>query len=432
MEEFKYKINQMKSTENLILIILCISLFISGLFLKLLYDKIVRRKSEYLQVFFAIKEEECKNALNKCEKFSKLINHMNDDNEDDENNEIENDKKNVKKKKKENNETQDDNEMLEQISKKRAMAASKGNKPLIQNLSFLLSILLLYILVFIYHFGIIFGFRSSLKSMKTYSDLYNQTAFESHIYLSLFDNIREYFYNNSFPYGDDMNIKTKIEQDLINIYTYQKESEQNFDSSLLPSSYKSFFNALQTHELCYYAGDLFTNSSNNNSLYSIDCNDFTNHQGKYGLNLLLTYFTEQIRKNKYVFDSLNISTDSLYQMVNSEDILILSVIRRYLLKPIFEKSLNKFNTSVEKYWSLLYTIFLIMMIVILISYILFYSIYWIPYINKLDESIYKTKNLLSIIPKTVLAAMKNINKILNLGSSIRYVSKKEDEEEDEN
>ena len=46
----------------------------------------------------------------------------------------------------------------------------------------------------------------------------------------------------------------------------------------------------------------------------------------------------------------------------------------------------------------------------------FYLAYWIPSIILQDESIYKTKNMLAIIPKDVLTTIPGINKLLNLGN----------------
>ena len=56
------------------------------------------------------------------------------------------------------------------------------------------------------------------------------------------------------------------------------------------------------------------------------------------------------------------------------------------------------------------------MIILLLLMTTFYLTYWIPTIYSIDEDIYKTKNMLSIIPKDVLATIPGINKLLNLGN----------------
>ena len=70
----------------------------------------------------------------------------------------------------------------------------------------------------------------------------------------------------------------------------------------------------------------------------------------------------------------------------------------------------------KDFWSTSYDIFLAIMIVFLLLVSVFYLAYWIPSIYLHDESIYKTKNMLAIIPKDVLSTIPGINKLLNLGN----------------
>ena len=58
---------------------------------------------------------------------------------------------------------------------------------------------------------------------------------------------------------------------------------------------------------------------------------------------------------------------------------------------------------------------LVILVLLLTS---FYLLYWKPFELKLDKDIYKTKNMLSIIPKEVIASLKNIGNLLNLGTAI--------------
>ena len=70
----------------------------------------------------------------------------------------------------------------------------------------------------------------------------------------------------------------------------------------------------------------------------------------------------------------------------------------------------------KDFWTISYDIFLAVMIVFLLLITTFYLAYWIPSIYLKDESIYKTKNMLAIIPKDVLTTIPGINKLLNLGN----------------
>ena len=92
------------------------------------------------------------------------------------------------------------------------------------------------------------------------------------------------------------------------------------------------------------------------------------------------------------------------------------MIRRYLLLPIYNDTLNNFYVSMRDFWSTSYDIFLAIMVVFLLLTSAFYLAYWIPSIYLQDESIYKTKNMLALIPKDVLTTIPGINKLLNLGN----------------
>ena len=92
------------------------------------------------------------------------------------------------------------------------------------------------------------------------------------------------------------------------------------------------------------------------------------------------------------------------------------MIRRYFLLPIYNDTLNEFYKSINNFWGTSYDIFLAVMVVLLLLITGFYLAYWIPSIYSIDEDIYKTKNMFSIIPKDVLSTIPGINKLLNLGN----------------
>ena len=114
----------------------------------------------------------------------------------------------------------------------------------------------------------------------------------------------------------------------------------------------------------------------------------------------------------------NITYEELdpFNIYNEEHVFKLSMIRRYLLLPIYNDTLNNFYVSMRDFWSTSYDIFLAVMVVFLLLTSAFYLAYWIPSIYLQDESIYKTKNMLAIIPKDVLTTIPGINKLLNLGN----------------
>ena len=60
----------------------------------------------------------------------------------------------------------------------------------------------------------------------------------------------------------------------------------------------------------------------------------------------------------------------------------------------------------------------VIMIIIYLSFILLGLFFlWIPFVKNLNSIIYKTKNMLSIIPKEILASLSNIDKLLDMDKS---------------
>jgi hypothetical protein len=68
----------------------------------------------------------------------------------------------------------------------------------------------------------------------------------------------------------------------------------------------------------------------------------------------------------------------------------------------------------EKFSEQAYLKFVIAVILYISIIFLAFFFIWIPFIRSLNSIIYKTKNMLSIIPKEVLASLSNIEKLLGI------------------
>ena len=55
-------------------------------------------------------------------------------------------------------------------------------------------------------------------------------------------------------------------------------------------------------------------------------------------------------------------------------------------------------------------------IVFIISFTLIYLFYFLPVINYINKIIYKTKNMLSIIPLNILSSQSGVSKLLNISN----------------
>ena len=444
--QLKDSISQYKKNFLLVIIFSIILLLIGGFIIKIILDKITRRKSGYLEVFFQIDDRVCRRALEKCDRYAKSLTQGqigDDDSINSENNSFI--KKNMKQDKKINN-----------ITHKKI---KPSNKKTCINIKTTIEIIFLVFFVFLFYLIVIIIFQQNLNKMNNYSELYNSLSLEGIEYQSMFDITREYFFDNE-AYTGNYSFKNILEYNLDKVYENMKNSEQKFSYDNLPSKFKKKYLDIITNDLCKYAEDLFIkyNKTEYNYNYIIannyTCEEIAENSTKYGLDLLVSNYLYELRVQKKYFDILlqdakkanytynntlsgdekyynklleenknKINYDSaLYEQLdpfkiyNEENVFKLSMIRRYLLMPIYNETLNNFYTSMKDFWSTSYNIFLAVMIVFLLLTTAFYLAYWIPSIYLQDESIYKTKNMLAIIPKDVLTTIPNINKLLNLGN----------------
>ena len=446
LHQLKDSIAKFKQDFLLIIIFSIILLLIGGFFIKIILDKISRRKSGYLEVFFQIDKRVCRKALEKCDKYSKVLNQAQGGDEDSINSENNSFiKKNMKQEKK-----------INDITHKNVKPA---NKKTCINIKTTFEIIFLFLFVFLFYLIVIIIFQQNLDKMNKYSELYNILSLEGIEYQSIFDIMREYFFDYKSNTGIH-SFKNILELNLETIYENMKKSEQKFSYDNLPSKFKKKYLEIITNDLCSYAEDLFikNNKTEYNFNYIISnnytCEEIAENSTKYGLDLLVSNYLYELRVQKKYFDILLQNAqnenytynntlfgedkyynklleenkkkenynDIIYEeldpfnIYNEEHVFKLSMIRRYLLLPIYNDTLNNFYVSMRDFWSTSYDIFLAIMIVFLLLVTAFYLAYWIPSIILQDESIYKTKNMLAIIPKDVLTTIPGINKLLNLGN----------------
>ena len=434
-------ISLFKKNFLLVCIFSIIILVVGGAILKMILDKISRRKSGYLEVFFQIDNRVCKRALDKCDKYAKILNPIQgveDDSIDSENDSFI--KKNMRDEKKINN-----------IEHKKIKPTK--TKTCI-NIKTAFQIVFLFMFVFLYYLIVIILFSKNLDKMNDYSRLYNLCSSESIEYQSMFDILREYFFDYK-SYTGNTSYEDIIKSKFLTVYENQKIKEESFPFEKLPTKYKKKYLEVTSNDLCYYGSQLFQKNSNSSDNHifekNYECNTLTENSTQYGLNLLISYYLNELRTQKNYFDKmLNDANEKNYKYNNSlfgtdkydeiinknaqgfneaeynefdpfnifneEHVFQLSMIRRYYLLPIYNDTLNEFYKCIRNFWSTSYDIFLAVMVILLLLITTFYLAYWIPTIYSIDEDIYKTKNMLSIIPKDVLATIPGINKLLNLGN----------------
>jgi flagellar basal body-associated protein FliL len=102
---------------------------------------------------------------------------------------------------------------------------------------------------------------------------------------------------------------------------------------------------------------------------------------------------------------------NLEQIHKRVNIIFLNIILQYINqeRDITIDSTNESLTNV-------YIPYIIILIVYIVILLLAFFIYWIPMIQERNIEIYKTKNMLSIIPVKILATQPNIRELLNISN----------------
>ena len=416
-------------------IIIGIGIFLCALswfLIKCTYDQITLRKTSYLEVFFEIGENVCKKALDKCECFSKVLHptlgeeESVDDEEEDKDNDDVGNKKGKQNQLVETNLNRDnytnsnENKFLKGDGNDSSGIAGKQNKKDVKkktqkNISFVitLSFILSGFLIFI--LAVILSFHSTLSSMTLYLQTLNSTCTEGHIYLEIHDILRELLNNPSSTEFENM-FYSKLNE----VLYYQKLSNNKFSQKNLPSGYRPIYRRMSNSNLCSYSGDLFKSPYlEDNLLKQTNCSELTGQTVEYGKQVLMAFYIEQIKGIKNLFDSNNnnYNEETNNSFFNEDKVLQLRVLRNYFVKPIFDFITQQVFYSIEHFWGNQKTLFFALMILLIIGIVFGFFFYWVPFLLELDKDIYRTKGLLSIIPKEVLASIENINVLLHLGNN---------------
>ena len=385
------------------------------------YLKIIQRKENYISVFYEININFIRSSMIKCERFIAKINpnelliaqeKNNNDNFDETLSfySLEDDfllkddiKKNNNKYNKTNNNQNGIKIKYKEITKTRAF-----------KIQFFIFLLFSYIYIFFALFNFI-KVINTVEIMGYY--LYHMQHFHNNL-LNLFNAYREFiFFSDStmynYPVFDFLNQAEK------GIYeTFDEDINYLAENCTKINGLNKIFIGIQQNHLC--------NNSGGEILNLELCNSYVEIITSLGFYSFVCFWIEEIRiRRNYVLlleeinkftnmwnGNFQIRSISLY---NSQSIhpdinfmfnyIILSYINeeRDLTENLIISSINS-NHYIYKILLILY-IFLVL---------LFYILYWRPILNNIKILIYKTKNMLTIIPVEILATQTNIKSLLNI------------------
>ena len=397
------------------------------------YCLIVQRKASYIEVFYGIGISLIKTSIKKCEIFINKI-HQNDDIE--KQRDIEEEDSSYISSSNVNNNYSENN-----FDKKRVIKRHNKKKRKLgddkQSIKFRLILKIAMLGSYLYLILIFYLFIYVTKTF-IYSGnyIFHMQNYHNNIF-ELFNGYREFLFDeNAVIYG-------------LSSYDYLIEKEKTLYSSnsedinfLAYNSNKikglnQNFIALLQNGFCYYFESFFDSKEG--------CENFIG--GKNGIitldfHLFINSFIEEIRNardfTKLLLDKQDLvgnlselikekDNDSTYgidknktlifrmKIFNMEEthyrlnIIFFNIIFQYInqIKIITINAIEETITDLHKPY-----ILLILSYVVIFIFIFFF--YWIPMIRNLDVEIYKTKNMLSIIPVKILASQPNIKKLLNI------------------
>ena len=426
-----------RSSKNISLIFLSVNVvvFVIVYFcMSYAYDGVAKRKESYLEVFFEIGNSVIRNSLEKCENFTKKIQteSTSDFLSSRDGDDVSEEQMIIIHDKTMNNNVDHHRKInLNNISKETQVFRVKVVIELI-----VVSLVhgVLFMLLFIHLNNTI----TRMNFFQNYFQLEND-------YLNLFNSLRTFMFD---PNVETMKKRTPtyLDEMFASIYTATKE-KQLFITNHLKYISKHFLNVhneIYLESSCNNRGDYFKNATH--------CETFMENSTEFGLAILMSYFVEGMRllkhkamKNQLIRNNLteykhiyNLTISHTpageiafaetlqspdketfianmpIQTFNDDTHFELCVLFVNIFHPNYSKLMNAMIDDVSSNSTKTRLLLLCIPSVFIGAVLLYYVLVFLPFQIQLNQTIYKTKNMLSIIPKEVLASLNNIQHLLNI------------------
>ena len=400
------------------------------------YGSIIKKKASYIKVFYGIGLSLIKSSIKKCELFINKINNNNENvkitNINDETSSFIS-SSNLNNIYFENNNKNNKNNNKKTNNKKRKLGQDKKSKKFKVRSQLSLSLSFIYLIIVFFTF--LFLIKKFIIS-STY--IFYMQSYHNNI-IELFNSFREYLF-------DENNIISNLP-----VYDYLLKKEESFYSSntqainyltLLSGSINGLYNnylILQENGFCGSYISYFNNKE--------ECEDYLGGKDgiiSLGFHILINSFVEEIRNarnymkllldykilvgnlSKIIDSNFNDTTYGLdvnetlkfrmmvfnIEQIHSRlNIIFLNIILQYINQ---ERNLtvNIVDNSVTN-GHIKYVITIIFYILL---FLILFIFYWIPMIGGMNIEIYKTKNMLSIIPIQILVSQRNIKELLEIST----------------
>ena len=435
---FKYNL---KINCILIGIILIVNLICFYFFDKF-FKNVVKKRESYLEVFYLIDKSLINNSLIKCEI---LLNYIN-----------EKDKQLNNNYNKIYNQEQTISEDINDIDLNESTNLNYIDNPNVQP-NFLTSkktsafckYLYPYILwIILFSIGLIVIFALTIfhfnvyKKTKLYIKLSGVLILIEQVILYFYSMVRELFYDKTLIMSGTpllYLVPYSMSEIFIQLQTLLNTI---YDDITRYPKIKNTYNKLVYNDICYMSEEYFKLYNNQSN-----CTFFFSGSISNGLFQGLIYYFETIRilythfrnleieRSNYNFtynltligtsyypglwpenENEKIIYDSLHplNLFNYNETISLTVLKDYIIIPCFNQLYKSVESTVLYSKKKLMTIYIIPSAVIAIVILFIFFVNWKKFSDKLNETIYKTKNMLSIIPIKSLIKINNIGKLLGI------------------
>ena len=437
--------NEISKVHKIIIICICVAIIIYGtnyfVFIHF-YQQVEERKQSYLSVFYEIGNSFIVSSLAKCERFSQRI-QLQDNvvgagenisiGTSTEDSDMENDIGSVSSLGKIKSSTNNHAGKARNVKKNTNLKMKIGG--------FVIIFILLCVIIFSFTYYYI---RNTLYKKYVQYEYYNN-QYNSR-FLFPFIALREYLYDQKKTLLNE-NVDDYLDNSLTQFYKDLAAISDQRDAftSYLPTSYSTFVDELFRDNQCKFI-DVFLAENHTNFNYE-KCDEFFYNTSTYGFQAVLTTYIEEIRimrdlqkyylenagKYGFLYNESLIGTEfeeflypkdkNLTEQYNQYNpVLILNetthknaiVIYRFVVMKIVQSALDNLFDAIHAAFDETvlnsYIINIVFMVVVTIGFFLF----WLPFVLGENDTIYKTKNMLSIIPNEVLFTLPHINIMLGI------------------
>jgi hypothetical protein len=417
-------------------IIIIILFIISSYLMVTSFISAARRRISYIQVFYGISTDSIKKLMSNCDK---LINKLKKDNhnnieEEDMLDESDEDKNIFQKQIQNENDLRNTNITKSQESNNNIIIS------LASKLFFIFYILFMMGMYTYFPYAIYYLYNLSNKTIGFSFFIMQLNTFDMDV-IETFNVYREFLFDN----------KTRIEDLTSYEYLMKREIEGYKKISYNVNSISNFIFANNLHldptvaalfgkHICsYYITDIFNSTE--------QCKNKFGKIVNYEFSIIMANFLQKIRNTKnivrykhqkeLIFGELAMYEESKWETWNNSffgeedtgtndkkksfkldlfnndtlhsdiNLLFINLLMPYLEENRIEVDKRATIDGEGKYFSKIFLLFLIVFLLMYIAYLL-------PMINYISTFIYKTKNMLLLIPMTILSSQSNIKSLLNL------------------